>query len=174
MPFSRGVVRGNFELLTGSSYVYAIAEFIVASIAIITRTEITSFFTRIPPLTHFVLYSSYYAKQGIPDCPASFFHLLKSLYSSITFASNISFLIESITIMYIAPKFISIFLTIFVYHLISKIVFHLLIVNEKIRNFAQIPITGARCAPLQCCGKRNCALRARVLCNIRFLLNNCY
>ena len=96
MPFSSGVVRGNFELLTGSSYVYAIAEFIVASIAIITRTETTSFFTRIPPLTHFVLYSSYYAKQGIPDCPASFFHLLKSLYSSITFVSNIFFLIESI------------------------------------------------------------------------------
>ena len=136
MPFSRGVVRGNFELLTGSSYVYAIAEFIVASIAIITRTEITSFFTRIPPLTHlthFVLYSSYYAKQGIPDCPASFFHLLKSLYSSITFALNISFLIESITIMYIAPKFISIFLTIFVYHLISKIAFHLLI---KVLSFS--------------------------------------
>ena len=47
--------------------------------------------------------------------------------------------------MYIASKFISIFLTIFVYHLISKIAFHLLIVNEQIRNFAQIPITGARC-----------------------------
>ena len=31
MPFSSGVVRGNFELLTGFSYVYAIAEFIVAN-----------------------------------------------------------------------------------------------------------------------------------------------
>ena len=31
------------------------------------------------------------------------------------------------------------------------------IVNEQIRNFAQIPITGARCAPLQRCEKsRSC------------------
>ena len=34
------------------------------------------------------------------------------------------------------------------------LLFRSLTVNEQIRNFAQIPITGARCAPLQCCGKK--------------------
>lgn len=70
MPFSSGVVRGNFELLTGFSYVYAIAEFIVASIAIIMRIETTSFFTRIPPLIHFSYFVLFLLRQtgysGLP------------------------------------------------------------------------------------------------------------
>ena len=146
MPYSSGVVRGNFELLTGSSYVYAIAEFIVASIAIITRTETTNFFTRIPPLIHFSCFVHFLLRQtGYSGLPCELLPSFKIIIFKHYFYVKYFFSYRiHIRLCIQPPNSFPSFLTIFVYHLISKIVFHLLIVNEKIRNFEKIPITGER------------------------------